>query len=442
MARAEEEKQLLKFKGLPAQLRLHRRHSVIGIKPKSEEALRNWRQVQRAAEEPAKAKLGLHEFAEQNRRNMAAVSLVADAVKNVEFNNKKAVLLQTVPIKRQDLQNLFNRVLPKSNELRSLVLEDVGMDHRSCRILANQLLCHKCKTLQTLRVVHNVIGDIGSAMLMHALTRQPYVAHILHLDLAANGIEIAGARSVAESLPSLSSLKTLNLSHNIIGDDGVRFVAEGLRSAVQPGQKGSALETLRLCKTGAADEGAKALAIMLTYNTVLQLLDLSLNSLTEVGTSHLETAVHCNGQQTILELSNKVSPPLSSLQQFTPSPPAMPPQLPTARRRTHRKSIDNSALWSNADAPLLAADADMAFLNPVDGMSDLVNHAMEANQTAIKPAGDSSPKFKGRRASLDLEVEREVCTNKMPDQQLVLNKHKVLPDILYTPRSADSDDSD
>jgi len=84
----------------------------------------------------------------------------------------------------------------------------------------------------------------------------------------------------------------------------------------------------------------------------------------------------------------------------------------------------------------------MAFLNPVDGMSDLVNHAMEANQSAIKPAGDSSPKFKGRRASLDLEVEREVCTNKMPDQQLVLNKHKVLPDILYTPRSADSDDSD
>ena len=39
------------------------------------------------------------------------------------------------------VQMLFTRVLAKSNELRMLVLEEVGMDHRSCRIMANQLMC-------------------------------------------------------------------------------------------------------------------------------------------------------------------------------------------------------------------------------------------------------------------------------------------------------------
>lgn len=85
------------------------------------------------------------------------------------------------------MQMLFTRVLAKSNELRMLVLEEVGMDHRSCRIMANQLMCaraaavcvcetavsrcNNCVTLQTVGLPKNQLGDMGCAVLLHALSQ-------------------------------------------------------------------------------------------------------------------------------------------------------------------------------------------------------------------------------------------------------------------------------
>jgi Ran GTPase-activating protein (RanGAP) involved in mRNA processing and transport len=121
----------------------------------------------------------------------------------------------------------------------------------------------KGSSLQTLDLYGNKIGDEGTKALAGYL---PSSLQTLNLD--NNNIGAEGVKALAGYLPS--SLQTLDLWCNNIGDEGVKALAEHLPSSLQE---------LDLCSNNIGDEGVKALAEHLPSS--LQTLDLWNNNISE-----------------------------------------------------------------------------------------------------------------------------------------------------------------
>ena len=86
-------------------------------------------------------------------------------------------------------------------------------------------------TLKELKLEGNDIGDDGVRYLVEGLTENEISAPnttLEHLDLAWNGIEREGALRLAEGLRENAKLSFLNLSGNRIGSEGARAFAEAL----------------------------------------------------------------------------------------------------------------------------------------------------------------------------------------------------------------------
>ena len=77
-------------------------------------------------------------------------------------------------------------------------------------------------------------------------------------------------------LKSSTTLETINLSDNTIGDEDAKALADALKT-------NKTLHTLDLSGNEIGDTGAKALADALKINTTLHALDLGYNSITEEG---------------------------------------------------------------------------------------------------------------------------------------------------------------
>jgi internalin A len=98
----------------------------------------------------------------------------------------------------------------------------------------------------------NSIGVEGAKAIAQSLTS------LTSLNLSANSIGVEGAKAIAQSLTSLTSL---DLSFNSIGDEGAKAIAQSLTS----------LTSLDLSFNSIGDEGAKAIAQSLTSLTSLNL---------------------------------------------------------------------------------------------------------------------------------------------------------------------------
>src|SRR3989338_7421964 len=92
-----------------------------------------------------------------------------------------------------------------------------------------------------------------------------------------------------------SSLTTLNLSSNSIGDSGVSALATAL-------QYNSSLTTLNLTGNSIGDSGASALATALSHNSSLTTLNLTRNSIGDSGASALATALSHNSSLITLRM--------------------------------------------------------------------------------------------------------------------------------------------
>jgi Leucine-rich repeat (LRR) protein len=116
-------------------------------------------------------------------------------------------------------------------------------------------------TLQTIDLTNNRIGDEGAIALAGNTTLQT-------LDLTNNRIGYEGARALADN----KTLQTLNLDSNEIGDEGAIALAGN-----------TTLQTLNLSDNKIGDEGARVLA----NNTTLQTLNLAYNKIGEIALAAL-----------------------------------------------------------------------------------------------------------------------------------------------------------
>ena len=151
-------------------------------------------------------------------------------------------------------------------------------------------LCEKLGSLvhiTTLNLSGNLIGDVGAKYLSK-------LTQLKSLDLSRNKISEAGAKHLA----TLTQLTSLNLTYNLIGDAGTRHltVLNQLTSLNLNrnliGDAGashlSALTQLKSLDLGANDIGDVG-AEYLSALTRLKSLDLSYNLISDTGASHLST---------------------------------------------------------------------------------------------------------------------------------------------------------
>ena len=94
-------------------------------------------------------------------------------------------------------------------------------------IAVSKLLMRNC-TLQVLNVSHNIIGDDGISVIVEQLQKVTN-SRISLLRIRNCGITLTGARSIASLLSLNQSIRKLALEHNVITTEGARLI---LQSAV------------------------------------------------------------------------------------------------------------------------------------------------------------------------------------------------------------------
>lgn len=160
--------------------------------------------------------------------------------------------------------------LETNNKWETLELDRNEIGDEGAMKFAKALKVNTSLTL--LKCYDNNIGPDGGIGLAKALTQN---RTLTSLDLGSNGIRAAGAGAFANALQSNnSSLASLNLWGNQIGDEGTVELASSLRY-------NSALTELNLGYNNFYLEGTEAIAEALKDNKALMRLDLPNNHLTD-----------------------------------------------------------------------------------------------------------------------------------------------------------------
>ena len=149
-------------------------------------------------------------------------------------------------------------------------------------------------SLTSLVLSENSIGDKGASSLSEALRVN---TSLTSLNLVCTSIGVEGISSLSEALRVNTCLTSLDLSKNSIGDEGASSLSEALRV-------NTSLTSLNLGVTSIGDEGASSLSEALRVNTSLTSLNLRCNSIGDEGVSSLSEALRVNTSLTSLYLSS------------------------------------------------------------------------------------------------------------------------------------------
>ncbi|CAE7579679.1 Nlrc3 [Symbiodinium natans] len=153
-------------------------------------------------------------------------------------------------------------------KLQELSLADNLLGPRAALCIAEVMLQFiEAESLVSVSLAENFFQEEGGGFLAGALRECRGRAGSLHLDLSANDLRVAGAKSLVPLLTSCSALGSLELHGNRIHDFGTVALAQALKG-------NSALTHLGLAENLVGDDGAVAIAGVLSNNRSLRTLDL------------------------------------------------------------------------------------------------------------------------------------------------------------------------
>ncbi|ORZ15526.1 hypothetical protein BCR41DRAFT_406194 [Lobosporangium transversale] len=226
-------------------------------------------------------RLELAWFQERSRGNAVSTSAPYEIlVRIMELSNMRMIRIAL-------MSNLIelSRLQPKSlshlHEL-SLVLRPRGLETNDFRTLADSLKTNT--TVTTLDLWDNSIGNEGAFALSKALKINKALTT---LDLALNSIEKEGVLAMSGALKINEALTTLSLRGNPVEDGGALVLSEALRI-------NTTLTTLDLENASIKKEGALALPTALKVNTTLISLNLNSNPIGKGGVLALSEALKVN----------------------------------------------------------------------------------------------------------------------------------------------------
>lgn len=170
------------------------------------------------------------------------------------------------------------RHIPHILKSKKAMLRFSNLTDKCCPALAT-ILSTKESYLRELDLGYNSISDDGVGKLVEGLSDPNCRLKTLRLQ----GCEMTShaCKYLATALTQSLKLKELDLSRNEIGDDGLRHLANGLRSCE------CKLETLKLSQCNIEERGCCYLASALQRNPCLKVLDLSINMIRDKGANEL-----------------------------------------------------------------------------------------------------------------------------------------------------------
>lgn len=180
-------------------------------------------------------------------------------------------------------------------DLRSNMITPNGALAIQGMIVASQYLLE-------LNLSGNHLGNLGVHCLARGLQQQTCLLE--KLDLDANGIDAAGARSIALMLRSNRRLRELKIAFNSINDEGAAAIAASL-------ERNTTLQWLSLRRNGIGNPGASALADKFPHMNGLKELLLTKNNVDQIGISALLRGLRSNVKLEYLSVEEKVSEPFS-----------------------------------------------------------------------------------------------------------------------------------
>ncbi|CAO3568643.1 unnamed protein product [Mortierella alpina] len=170
-------------------------------------------------------------------------------------------------------------------------------------------------TLTTFDLTNNSIGDSGAKVLAEAFKTNSTLTTLI---LSHNSIGCDGAQALAEALKTNSILTTVDLSDNSIAIGGILALAlkvyprttlhlsrnsiTGSQALFEAFKIKSTVATLNLLGNSIGDDGAKALAEALKTNKTVATLDLRSNLIGDDGAKALAGALKTNSTVTTLAL--------------------------------------------------------------------------------------------------------------------------------------------
>jgi len=149
-------------------------------------------------------------------------------------------------------------------------------------------------TLNTLRITHCELNDDFMIPLSEALSIN---MNIRTLDLSHNRIGNKGCGLLCDGLLINTSLTHLDMSNNEFGDAGVVYISDLLMSNIS-------LAHLNLSRNSISTDGILALSKALQSNTTLIHLNLSYSNVNEAAAEHLSTGLKNNKTLLTLGIAN------------------------------------------------------------------------------------------------------------------------------------------
>ncbi|XP_059213160.1 dynein regulatory complex subunit 5 isoform X2 [Centropristis striata] len=173
------------------------------------------------------------------------------------------------------------KAIKSCKTLKLLRLHLSHIEDKKCRLLVKWLLDHP--SLRTLDFSHNVIGDQGARAIGKLLTR----SQLETLNLCDNNIRGPGAKAIAHALSKNSTLLSLNLRLNRLRDEGGEAIGKALLN-------NNTLLHLHLGANELTALTAMALSKALFQSNTLKSINLSCNNLGVDGGNALVDAMSKN----------------------------------------------------------------------------------------------------------------------------------------------------